>query len=172
MTKPSKVLAACMVLTCSFPACNHYTEVPSAINPSADSTTATDTLSIDKLQKSLYTISIPRHVKVKGYFPFMDSLVIAYDSLVDYQLNEHILVHANPWIIDNLESYDYYARKEKGEFIEDQKETLALNKGDILIIPTNSFAQEIQKMVNRIIIDVNIPEFKLRIIEDSIIKYT
>ncbi|MBK8878938.1 MAG: hypothetical protein IPN74_10420 [Haliscomenobacter sp.] len=43
----------------------------------------------------------------------MDSLVLAYDSLVPYPLSEHLIVRANSWIIDSLAETDYYLQKEK-----------------------------------------------------------
>lgn len=136
-----------------------------------DSAIAADTLEAVP-SRSTPTVLISYDVKVKQYFSFMDSIINAYDSLVSYQLTEHLLVHANPWIIDSLESYDYYSRKEKGEFIEDQKETIALRKGRELLIPNETEVAPFQEMFSKTMIDVNIPEFRLRIIVDSIVKYT
>ena len=80
----------------------------------------------------LLGIVVPRDIQMKRYFEFMDSLVVCYDSLVDYALTEHILVRNNPWIIDTLASYDYDVRILKGDTIMDQKEEVMLRKGDTL----------------------------------------
>jgi hypothetical protein len=112
---------------------------------------------------------VTRDVKMRRYFPYMDSLVLAYDSLVAYPLTEHLLVRANPWIIDTLQSYDYDVRILKGEFIADQKEIVVLRAGDTLWLPDDSAAATLQNQMQHTLIDVNIPEFKLRImVGDSI----
>ncbi|MBP9077738.1 MAG: hypothetical protein KBG02_12805, partial [Haliscomenobacter sp.] len=49
-----------------------------------------------------FRLIVPEAVPIRKYFPWMDSLVLAYDSLVPYPLTEHLIVRANPWIIDSL----------------------------------------------------------------------
>lgn len=102
----------------------------------------------------------------------MDSIVHKYDSLVPYTLTEHIIVRNNPWIIDSLEKTDYYYLKEKGVFVYDQKELLILKPGDTLYIPTDTVAKAILAKQSQTLIDINIPEFKLRIIEGTDTLYT
>lgn len=115
---------------------------------------------------------VKRDVKVKEYFAFMDSLVLLCDSLHDYPLTEHILVHANHFILDTLVSFDYYTQMSKGVFVEDQKELVVLHKGDTLIVPDSAQAVGIEQYLKRLTIDVNIPEFKLRILNADTVEYT
>ncbi len=106
---------------------------------------------------------VPRAIPVEGYFSFVDSVVAAYDSLVDYPLTEHILVHANPWIIDTLSETDYYRQMKRGKFVYDQRKAVVLRSGDTLRIPSRKEALTIQRYLRRTALDVNIPEFLLRI---------
>lgn len=117
-------------------------------------------------------ITVPEDIPVKDYFDFTDSLVEYYSPLVDYPLNEHVLVHANFWIIDTLASFDYYKRKAKGQFIYDQREMVVLHSGDSLVIPGTVKAQRILDKLRRTVIDVNIPEYKLRILVGEVVLYT
>jgi L,D-transpeptidase ErfK/SrfK len=117
-------------------------------------------------------IVVKQDVRMKRYFHFMDSLVKQYDSLVNYDLSEHLIVRANPWIIDTLASYDYDVRKLKGEFIKDQREAVMLRADDTLWVPDDSAAAILTRVFQNTVLDVNIPEFKLRIIEYGSVKYT
>jgi hypothetical protein len=118
-----------------------------------------------------FAIVINRDVKMKQYFAYLDSLVQVYDTMVPYKLTEHLLVRANPWIIDTLYSYDYDLRMPKGQFIADQKEVVMLRKGDTLYVPNDSAAADLLSLFANTIIDVNIPEFQLRIFENGIVKH-
>ena len=120
----------------------------------------------------LFAALVPEQVLLKNYVKFMDSIVHKYDSLVPYTLTEHIIVRNNPWIIDSLEKTDYYYLKEKGVFVYDQKELLILKPGDTLYIPTDTVAKAILAKQSQTLIDINIPEFKLRIIEGTDTLYT
>jgi hypothetical protein len=115
----------------------------------------------------LFVHVVPENVQIKGYFRYMDSLARVYDTLVAYPLTAHILVRANPWLMDTLENTDYYRQKERGVLIYDQKELIALKKGDSLWIPTDTIAHQIIAKQAKTLLDVNIPEFKLRIIEGT-----
>lgn len=117
------------------------------------------------VKTSLYTHFVPKNVKIKDYFKYMDSLARAYDSLVPYDLTAHLIVRTNLWLMDSLQSTDYYVKKEKGVFVYDQKELIILKQGDSLTIPTDTIARQILKKQAQTILDVNIPEFKLRIVE-------
>ena len=119
------------------------------------------------VKTSLYTHIIPQNIQIKGYFKYMDSLAHAYDSLVPYDLTAHLIVRANPWLMDTLAQTDYYLQKEKGVFVYDQKELVILKKGDSLLIPTDTIARQILAKQAKTMLDVNIPEFKLRIVEDN-----
>jgi len=112
-------------------------------------------------------VLINKEVAVEHYFQFIDSLVKKYDSLTPYRLSEHLLVRANPWIIDTLQNTDYYRMTAKDSFVYNQKEMIALPKGAMLIIPDSITASIISNSFKKTLIDVNIPEFKLRIYEVS-----
>jgi L,D-transpeptidase ErfK/SrfK len=112
-------------------------------------------------------IKIKKNITVENYFQFLDSVVIKYDSLTTYKLTEHLLVRANPWIINTLKNTDYYLMKEKDSFIYDQKKMIILKKGEILTLPDSKLADKIYASFKNTIIDINIPEFKLRIFEKT-----
>jgi len=117
------------------------------------------------------TILVERDIKIKSYFKYMDSIVNVYDSLKDYKLTEHLLVRANPWILDSLKNTDYYKMMKKDSFVYDQKELIVLHKGSRLIIPNEKFADSMLNSFSKTFIEINIPEFKLRIYEDSIQRF-
>ena len=108
---------------------------------------------------------VQRNVMLKQYFTYIDSIVSVLNKEKSYQLTEHILVRNNEWIIDTLVSFDYYKKMEQGIFIYDQRELIVLHKGDTLRIPDSYAAAELLHRLQHTIIDVNIPEYKLRIIE-------
>lgn len=120
---------------------------------------------------------VQRDIIVKNYFAYMDTLSRTYFSYVDslaeendsliYALGEHLIVRTNPWLIDSLENTDYYRLKEKGIFSYDQSAIVVLHKGDSLIVPDSSQIALLLDKQAKTTIDVNIPEFKLRIIEDG-----
>ncbi|MGB5385178.1 MAG: L,D-transpeptidase [Eudoraea sp.] len=112
-------------------------------------------------------IHITRDIAISQYFNYMDSLVIAYDSLVPYPLSEHLLVHANPWIIDTLANTDYYRMMARDSFVYDQRKLLVLRLLDSIMLPDSLTAATILNSFNRMYLDVNIPEFKLRIYQDT-----
>ena len=115
--------------------------------------------------------TIKKEILVESYFQYLDSVVKKYDSLTSYKLSEHLVVRANPWIIDTLQNTDYYRMKTRDSFVYNQKKMIALPKDASIIIPDSISANRILKAFENTIIDINIPEFKLRIIEDSIVIY-
>jgi hypothetical protein len=119
-----------------------------------------------------YAVIVPQDVRLKDYFAFINNIVKVYDTLVPYDLTEHLIVRHNPWIIDTLENTDYYHMKARGKFVYDQKQLTILKKGDILFVPTEAAAKKIIEKQAQTLIDVNIPEFKLRIIEGADTLYT
>ena len=116
-------------------------------------------------------VLLKKEITVENYFQFLDSLVNKYDSLTSYKLSEHLLVRANPWIIDTLQNTDYYRRIAQDSFVYNQKNMTVLAKGAILVIPDSILAEKIQNSFKSTLIDVNIPEFKLRIYEANNILY-
>lgn len=119
-----------------------------------------------------FMIVVDSPILVKHYYAFMDSLLAAYAPRVPYHLTEYTIAHTNPWIIDTLVSFDYYMRQAKGEFVNDQKEMTVLHKGDVLLIPKAPQADSINSMLDSTVIDLNIPEYKLRILVNGVVKYT
>jgi L,D-transpeptidase ErfK/SrfK len=117
-------------------------------------------------------IDLSKDILVGNYFKYIDSLVTHYDSLVPYRLTEHLLVSANPWIIDTLAGTDYYRMKARDSFVYDQKKLIALPKGSPLLIPDSLSAIHLQNELDRRSIDINIPEFKMRIYRDSVLLFT
>jgi len=117
-------------------------------------------------------VTITKDIPIKDYFPFMDSLTQKYDTLLAYSLTEHLLVRTNPWIIDTLANTDYYRLMEIDSFVYDQKTMIVIRKGDSLKIPDSSGVSRLLKDFQHTNIDVNIPEFKLRIFQDSVPIYS
>ncbi|UWX54455.1 L,D-transpeptidase [Maribacter litopenaei] len=117
-------------------------------------------------------VRINRNVTIGEYFDYIDSLVIRYDSLLSYPLSEHIIVRNNPWIIDTLANTDYYRMISRDSFVYDQRQLTVLPKGSQLFIPDSIKANQILGQFAKTEIDVNIPEFKLRIFQDSVLLYT
>lgn len=122
--------------------------------------------------KELNDVQILKNIRVGDYFEFMDSVVSKYDSLVPYSLSEHLLVRNNPWIIDTLANTDYYRMMARDSFVYDQKQMIVLPKGSQLKIPDSLSACKLLEDFSNTEIDVNIPEYKLRIFQDSILLYT
>lgn len=113
------------------------------------------------------TVVVAYNVAIRRYFEYLDTLIRRYDSLVDYPLTEHILVRANPWIIDTLENTDYYRMMARDSFVYDQKSMIVLRKGDALNIPNAQQAQKIADEQLNTVLDLNIPEFRLRIMSGT-----
>jgi len=137
------------------------------IQPDQPADTVVIPRDIVPVRYALYSYVLAREVRIKDYFSFMDQLVTRLDSLTPYPLTEHLLVHANPWIMDTLEDTDYYRRMERDEFVYDQRQLVILRPGDTLRVPDTLTAREIQQRIDRTWLDLNIPEFRLRIVEGS-----
>ncbi|MFT6796069.1 MAG: hypothetical protein ACJART_001207 [Maribacter sp.] len=133
---------------------------------------------VDTPQTHIKESKVPKKVRIASniiieeYFKYIDSLVSKYDSLVPYTLSEHILVRNNPWIMDTLANTDYYRMIARDSFVYDQRKMIVLPKGSILKIPDSLAACQILEDFANTEIDVNIPEFKLRIFQDSILLHT
>jgi L,D-transpeptidase catalytic domain len=109
-----------------------------------------------------YTI-VPRDVRIRDYFEFFDDLIPRIDTFQDFPMSEHLLVRHNPWLIERLAATDYYHQAKKGRFVFDQTEMVVLRKGDTLHIPTAAQAQLLLEKMQLTVIDVNIPEYTLRV---------
>lgn len=118
------------------------------------------------------TIKISENITIGNYFKFIDSIVCKYDSLTPYSLSEHLLVRSNNWIIDTLQNTDYYRMKARDSFVYNQKKMIVLPKGASITIPDSTSALTILNSFQKTILDINIPEYKLRIYEDSLELYS
>jgi len=115
--------------------------------------------------KPLDTLPVDRRVSVREYFAYLDSLVQRWDSLCPYDLNEHLLVRSNPWLIDRLQRTDYYYLAARDSFVYDQNSLTVLQEGDTLFLPGEKLARLIEAQQKRIVLDVNIPEYRMRILD-------
>ncbi len=118
------------------------------------------------------SVVIDRNITVGEYFGYLDSLILKYDSLVPYPLSEHLLVRHNPWVIDTLANTDYYRMIARDSFVYDQRKMTVLPKGSTLRIPDSLVAQQLLSDFRNTEIDINIPEYKLNIFQDSILLHT
>lgn len=117
-------------------------------------------------------IGITRNINISQYFDYMDSLVNVYDTLVPYPLSEHLLVRANPRIIETLVNTDYYRMMARDSFVYDQRKLLVLRPTDSIMIPDSLSAVTILDSFKKTHLDINIPEFKLRIYQDKVFLYS
>ncbi len=117
------------------------------------------------------TLLVNENILIEDYFQYIDSVVKAYDSLTPYKFSEHLLVSANSWIIDTLQHTDYYRMMARDTFVYDQKKMIAIPKGSFIIIPDSIQAHKLSEQFLKTRLDINIPEFKLRIYEDSTMLY-
>ncbi len=114
---------------------------------------------------------LAREVQMKDYFDFMDAIVCRYDSLLNHSMSEHLIVRNNPWIIDTLAATDYYRLKERGIINLDQQELVIFRPGNYLIIPDSSNVDSLNRLFDQTYLDVNVPEYKLRIVQHDTVAY-
>ncbi len=150
------------ILWCFLNSCNEYVSAPTESKIHGSFTE----------DDPRVTVTIKDTIRIKNYFKFIDDVVGAHNSSTDYKLTERLLVHANPWVIDSLEQTDYYRAKERGLQVYDQKEMIILKPGQLLEIPTKREADQLLKRMQKTYLDINIPEFRLRIIEDTAVLYS
>lgn len=143
-------------------------EVPAVV--AADTAVVAERTSA--LNVKAHSIALSTDVPVNHYFEAIDSLLTVIDSAFGIQLSEYELVHANRWILDTLKSFDYYTAKEKGRVILDQKQCIVLHAGEQLMVPDSNELYSIRAEMNSVLIDVNIPEFTLRIWQNDSLVYT
>lgn len=149
----------------------HNEQLPKEANSLADSITNIVVQEEIQVPARMYH-TVEYDVPIRYYFEYLDSLIAKLDTTIHYKLNEHLLVHANPWIIDTLAQTDYYLLMERGIFEEDPQSLIALHQGDSLLIPDSLETEQLKIFLQATSIDVNIPEFKLRILEGDEIRYT
>ena len=125
----------------------------------------------ETIEYSPKTVQVERDIPIKHYFEYVDSIVGEYYNYSSKRLTEHVLVRFNPWIIDTLANTDYYKLIERDSFVYNQKEMIVLKKGSQLFIPDSLQVNSFINRFSKTLIDVNIPEYKLRIYEDSLQLY-
>ncbi|WP_020537782.1 L,D-transpeptidase [Lewinella cohaerens] len=125
---------------------------------------------IPPIEKKHYVLE--QNVHLKDYFNFLDKTIPVLDTMVPFPLDEYLLVQHNSWIIDTLENTDYYRQKEAGNVVLDAGSMTILALGDTLFLPNEADYQKALPLRSQTIIDVNIPEFRLRIMVEDSIYYT
>lgn len=135
------------------------------------STKSPEEITIDSLKNENKSKSIEmlvnKDVPIRNYFKWMDSIVAQHNQNYNYQIDEYIIVHNNRWIIDTLANTDYYYLMDKGIFNEDSQALLALEKNQVLIIPDSLETVQLRTQLSNTYLDLNIPEFRLRIIQND-----
>jgi len=124
---------------------------------------------VEELFYNYHTHQVDSPIVVKDYFHYMDQLISDYNELTSYELTEYVLLQYNPWIVDRLVNTDYDIQKKDGHTIYDQKELIILDIGDDIHIPNEKAVQNILVNKENTRIDINIPEYKMRIIRNEII---
>ena len=115
--------------------------------------------------------TVPENLSIRKYYVYIDSVVCKYQLLLNYHISEHIIVRFNTWIVDTLAALDYYLAKQQGRSILRQDTFTILKKGDLILIPDSAAAAAIEDTLLNTLIDVNLPEFKLRIYEYDKLKF-
>ena len=120
-------------------------------------------------KKALLPIKITVHkdVPINSYFKWMDSIVANHNETHNYPIDEYIIVHHNKWIIDTLAHTDYYYLMDKGIFNEDSKSLIALKENQVVAIPDSIQTEQLKLQLSNTHLELNIPEFRLRIIQDD-----
>jgi hypothetical protein len=117
-------------------------------------------------------IPVPKEIPVAGFFKFIEEVVRQNDTLNSYHLTEHLLLRANPWLLDTLMHTDYYYQMDRGNFVYEQQKMVVLKPGDTLLIPGPKTAAVLLKKMAQTRLDINIPAFELRILEGDSALYT
>ena len=127
---------------------------------------------LPKPEPPLAKIPVSKKITVGQFFQFLDKIVMQYDTLSAYHLTENLLLRANPWIIDTLATTDYYYQMPLGNFVYNQKKMQVLKPGDTLLIPGPETAARLQEKMAKTWLDLNIPAFELRIMEEDRVLHT
>jgi L,D-transpeptidase ErfK/SrfK len=124
----------------------------------------------DTLTSSYHRVR--RDIAIHEYFEYLDSVVAHLDSILPYPINEYLLARSNPQLIDSLAATDYYQLMARGKFIYDPNSIVVLHRGDSLLVPNAGQVENLLGRMSRTRIDINIPEFKLRVTEGDSILFT
>ena len=117
-----------------------------------------------------FFIAVKEDIATKDYYRWVNRTVDSINAIWQLQLDEYVLVHANPWIIDSLRNTDYYYLKDQGIISKDPNIIRIIPKGVLLWVPDSLSIARIREDLDHTWLDLNVPEFKLRIVQyDSII---
>lgn len=108
-------------------------------------------------------IRVDYDVPARAYFAFADSVAEACRNR-GMPVDEYLLVHANPWIMDTLRSQDYYNMAARGKIVKQPLSLVVLHAGDSLMVPDSLHRERIRRILRCSRIDVNIPAFRLQVI--------
>ena len=126
---------------------------------------------IDVTMQDVESLVIDSEIRLSNYFLWMDSTLTAINADRLDSISEYELVHANPWILSNLRNTDYYHQIQEGVLLDDVLSQVVLFRKDSLLIPTQEVLNEIRKSLQHTYLDINIPEYRLRIIQHGITIY-
>lgn len=117
--------------------------------------------------KSRYIYHFEDTVKIRDYFDVMKRIVDHYKTILSYPVSEHLIIRNNPWVIDSLAASDYYLLKDRGITSLDPKEISIFKPGQYLEIPDSVTVDSINGVFRETRLDLNIPEFRLRVFVES-----
>ncbi len=142
------------------------------VNNEEKSNNKNEVVETDSLKQEISSIPIEvvinKDVPIRSYFKWMDSIVAEHNQTHNYPIDEYIIVHHNNWILDTLAHTDYYYLMDKGIFNEDSRSLIALKKDQVLVIPDSIETQNLRTQLCNTYLEINIPEFRLRIIQDEV----
>ena len=144
--------------------CNHSTQPTTKV---IENKTSLSDAKKKIIEQSVCSHFINEEVTAGEYFDFIDEIVAHYDSIFEYPISEHLIMRHNPWAIDSLINTDYYLLSEQGKFVYDPQSIVIFRPGDSLIIPTEREVEMLTQKMTKTLIDVNIPEYKLSILESG-----
>lgn len=139
-------------------------------HPVAERAISSDSTDLVHHRPVIYQIG--EDVTLKNYLTYIADLVEHLEDSLGLPLDEYSLVHHNPWIMDSLVATDYYHLKQRGKSVTDPLSLAILRKGDTLFVPSQSELMSIRNQLSNIQLDLNIPEFKLRILENGKVSHT
>ncbi|MGB3343924.1 MAG: L,D-transpeptidase [Aequorivita sp.] len=154
-----------LVLTFTFIGCGNSHKSNNENEKSTNINEVVDTSKQEKLVSIEVTVN--KDVPIRSYFKWMDSIVEKHNLSHNYPIDEYIIVHHNKWIMDTLANTDYYYLMDKGVFNEDSKSLLALKKDQVLVIPDSIETQNLRTQLANTYLELNIPEYRLRIFQDE-----
>lgn len=138
--------------------------------PAVDRSILPDSMDVEHHKPVIYRVR--EDVVLKNYLTYIADLVGHLQDSFGLALDDYSLIHHNPWILDSLVATDYYHLKEVGRNVTDPLSLTILRKGDTLLIPSQTELSIIRNRLSNTMLDLNIPEFTLRILEDEEVLYS